>query len=224
MKIHQFQDSQQQVKALSKSIAQSIQETLQKKGHVTLAVSGGKSPIKLFEELSRHDLMWEKVTITLVDERFVPNDHADSNENLVRNHLLIHNAEKAFFSGLVTTDNPLTSANNANLRITHIDIAILGMGEDGHTASIFPCCDELDTALNPQLAPEKYIITHPKTANYERIGLSLRGILEIPQIYISLNGAKKLEIIQEASKNKTKTYPISYVINERQDAEIFWNA
>jgi 6-phosphogluconolactonase/Glucosamine-6-phosphate isomerase/deaminase len=47
--------------------------------------------------------MWEKVTITLVDERFVPNDHADSNENLVRNHLLIHNAEKAFFSGLVTT-------------------------------------------------------------------------------------------------------------------------
>lgn len=224
MKIHKFQNSQQQVEALAKDIAQSIQDILQKKGCVTIAVSGGKSPIKLFEQLSHRNLMWENITITLVDERFVATNHADSNENLVRNHLLINYAEKASLTGLVTTSNLLTSASNANLRTTNIDIAILGMGEDGHTASIFPCCDELDLALDTQLTPEKYIITHPKTANYERIGLSLNGILDIPQIYISLNGAKKLEIIQAAAKTKTKIYPISYVLNERQDAKIFWNA
>ncbi len=224
MKIQKFQDNQHQIEALSQAIVNSIQNALDKKGQVTLAVSGGKSPIKLFERLSHYDLMWEKVTITLVDERFVPTDHPDSNENLVRNHLLINHAEKAFFNGLVTTDDVLTSASNANLHITQIDIAILGMGEDGHTASIFPCCNELNTALDPQLTPEKYIITNPKTANYARIGLSLSGILEIPQLYISLNGAKKLEIIQTAAESKTKTYPISYVINERNDAEIFWNA
>ena len=224
MKIHKFQDNPQQVEELARAIAQSIQTTLQKQDHATLAVSGGKSPIKLFERLSRYDLAWEKVTITLVDERFLAVDHPDSNENLVRNHLLINHAEKAFFNGLVTTRNALTSVSNANLHIKQIDIAILGMGEDGHTASIFPCCAELDAALDPQLTPEKYIITHPKTANHERIGLSLSGILEIPQIYISLNGAKKLEIIQDAAQAKTKYYPISYVLAERHDAEIFWNA
>mgnify|MGYP000706327515 CR=1 FL=1 len=122
----------QQVEELARAIAQSIQTTLQKQDHATLAVSGGKSPIKLFERLSRYDLAWEKVTITLVDERFLAVDHPDSNENLVRNHLLINHAEKAFFNGLVTTRNALTSVSNANLHIKQIDIAILGMGGLGH--------------------------------------------------------------------------------------------
>jgi 6-phosphogluconolactonase len=223
MKIHEYNSADEQASALSQAIANTIEQVLHHKPQVTLAVSGGKSPIKLFEKLSRFDLAWDKVTLALVDERFLATDHADSNENLVRKHLLINKAEQAYFIGLVTTRNILTSVSNANLHIKDIDIAILGMGEDGHTASIFPCCDELKSAVDTQLTPEKYIITNPKTASYQRIGLSLAGILEIPNIFISINGANKLEIITKASQEKSLQYPISYVLAERKDSQVFWH-
>lgn len=223
MKIHEYNSADEQASALSQAIANTIEQVLHHKPQVTLAVSGGKSPIKLFEKLSRFDLAWDKVTLALVDERFLATDHTDSNENLVRKHLLINKAEQAYFIGLVTTRNILTSVSNANLHIKDIDIAILGMGEDGHTASIFPCCDELKSAVDTQLTPEKYIITNPKTASYQRIGLSLAGILEIPNIFISINGANKLEIITKASQEKSLQYPISYVLAERKDSQVFWH-
>jgi len=223
MKIHKYNSADEQANALSQAIATTIEQILRHKPQVSLAVSGGKSPIKLFEKLSHFDLAWDKVTLTLVDERFLASDHTDSNESLVRKHLLINNAEQAHFIGLVTTRNILTSVSNANLHIKNIDVAILGMGEDGHTASIFPCCDELKSAIDPQLTPEKYIITNPKTANYQRIGLSLAGILEIPSLFISINGANKLEIITKASQEKSLQYPISYVLNGHKDSQVFWH-
>jgi 6-phosphogluconolactonase len=224
MKIHEFNTNNEQVTALAEQIATTIQQILTQKPQAVLAVSGGKSPIKLFEKLSHYDLAWERVTITLVDERFLPVNHPDSNENLVHNHLLINNAENAHFVGLYTNLDILACANNANLHIKSIDIAILGMGEDGHTASIFPCCKELNSALDIQLTPEKYIITNPTTAPYQRIGLSLAGILEVKHIFISINGNSKLAIIKDAAKGETLQYPISYVLANRQDSQIFWHA
>lgn len=223
MQLYQFPTPEEQVASLADQIAQVLTNTITTNGRATLAVSGGKSPIKLFSELSKKELPWDKVTITLVDERFLATDHEDSNENLVRKYLLINNAEQAFFTGLVTTRNIVYSTANANLQIDNIDVAILGMGEDGHTASIFPCCDELDTVLDTQLSVERYVITNPKTANYQRIGLSLNGILNVKHIFVSINGSKKLDIIQEAAKGATKQYPISYVLAERNDTQIFWH-
>lgn len=224
MQIQKFQSNHDQVDTLAIKIAEKLQEVITKKGKATLAVSGGKSPITLFEKLSKAAIDWSKVTITLVDERFTAVDHEDSNENLVRKHLLINNAEQAYFIGLVTTRNILTSVSNANLKIDNIDVAVLGMGEDGHTASIFPCCDELDTALDTKLTTEKYLITRPKNANYERIGLSLSGILEVANVYISISGEKKLSIIESAMLAPTKQYPISYVIASHCNLQILWNA
>lgn len=224
MQIQKFQSNHDQVDTLAIKIAEKLQEVITKKGKATLAVSGGKSPITLFEKLSKAAIDWSKVTITLVDERFTAVDHEDSNENLVRKHLLINNAEQAYFIGLVTTRNILTSVSNANLKIDNIDVAVLGMGEDGHTASIFPCCDELDTALDTKLTTEKYLITRPKNANYERIGLSLSGILEVANVYISISCEKKLSIIESAMLAPTKQYPISYVIASHCNLQILWNA
>lgn len=223
MQLHKYNSQQEQVAALAEEISQKLQNIISQKGQAVLAVSGGKSPIKLFTELSRKELQWDKVTITLVDERFLATDHEDSNENLVRKNLLINNAEHAFFIGLVTTRNIISSTANANLQTSDIDIAILGMGEDGHTASIFPCCDEVNRILDTQLTTEKYVITNPKTANYQRIGLSLSGILSIQYIFVSLNGDKKLNIINEASQKETKQYPISYVLAGHKDTQVFWH-
>lgn len=224
MNFYRYSNAEEQSSELANQIATTLRQILSKQSQAVIAVSGGKSPIKLFEKLSHQELPWERVTITLVDERFLPVNHPDSNENLVHQHLLINNAEAAYFVGLYSDQDILACVNNANLHIKEIDIAILGMGEDGHTASIFPCCDELKAALDTQLTPEKYIITTPKTANYQRIGLSLSGILEVKHIFIAINGEKKLSIIEEAAKAPNLLYPISFVLSNRKDSQIYWHA
>lgn len=221
MQLHTLSSQEQQTTELAKAISNRLVEIINQNGRAVIAVSGGKSPIALFAKLSKEELPWEKVTITLVDERFTDVTHEDSNENLVRKNLLINNAEQAFFIGLVTTRNIISSTANANLQVPKIDIAILGMGEDGHTASIFPCCKELDTVLDTLVTTEKYVITSPTTANYQRVGLSLSAILQIPYLFLSINGEKKLAIINDAQQI-TKKYPTSYVIANRQDLEVFW--
>jgi 6-phosphogluconolactonase len=222
MKIYEFSNPKEQALALSQSITRQINSLLKQKPQVTLAVSGGKSPIGLFQELSQSPIEWERVTITLVDERFIATDHPDSNENLVRQHLLVNHAEKAHFISLVTTRNILTSVSNANLQVAQIDLAVLGMGEDGHTASIFPDCPELSRAIDVKLTPERYVITTPAAANYQRIGLSLAGILEIPHLYLSISGAKKREVLSQAASGITPNLPLSYVLHERNNLEIFF--
>ena len=224
MQLNKFDSNEAQVNELATQLAIKLRSVLAAKGSAVMAVSGGKSPIKLFEKLSHEALAWDKVTITLVDERFLPTNHPDSNENLVRKHFLINNAENAFFVGLYTENDILKCVNNANLHVHGIDIAILGMGEDGHTASIFPCCDELKTIIDTQLTTEEYVITTPKNAPYTRIGLSLKGILDVKNLFISINGDKKLSIIQDAAKAETLEYPISFVLYNRPDSQIFWHA
>lgn len=222
MQLMKFNSQEQQIQALSQSIIDALQKTIESKNQVVLAVSGGKSPIALFEKLSHAKLNWDNVTIVLVDERFLDTQDNDSNEKLVREKLLINHANAANFIGLVSTRNIVASTANANIQIPKIDIAILGMGEDGHTASIFPCCPEIDTILDTELTTNKYVITTPTNAPHKRIGLSLNAILEIPHLFLSINNEKKLSIIEESSQLKQKKYPISYVINDRKDLQVFW--
>ena len=105
----------------------SLRDSLLKTGKVSIALSGGSSPVALYESLSSIDLEWERVCVTLIDDRLVPADHDDSNQKLVRKTLLQGKASTAEFIRL--QDWP-----ESNLP----DIAILGMGTDGHFASLFP--------------------------------------------------------------------------------------
>ncbi len=222
MQFHQFSNSDNQVEELSNYITAKLNDTIKTKGRAVIAVSGGKSPINLFKKLSCAAIEWEKVTITLVDERFIDTTDNDSNEKLVRTNLLINNAATAEFIGLVTTRNIVASTANANLQVPQIDIAILGMGEDGHTASIFPCCAEINTILDTEFTTSHYVITTPESAPHKRIGLSLSAILEIPNLILSINGETKLDILHKAAEISNAKYPISYVLSNRKDLQVFW--
>jgi 6-phosphogluconolactonase len=222
MIFNQYLNQDEQINALSKSIIDSLNTNIAKKGSTVIAVSGGKSPIMLFQKLSQTNLEWDKVTIVLVDERFLDTQDADSNEKLVRDKLLINNAVMANFIGLVTTRNIISSAANANIQIPNIDIALLGMGEDGHTASIFPCCPEINTIIDTELTKVRYTVTTPTNAPHKRIGLSLYALLEIPNLFLSINNENKLNIINQAKDKTSLNYPISYIINNRPDLQIFW--
>lgn len=207
---------QEHTDTLANCLASLMCSTIEKKGVVTIALSGGKSPIPLFKRLSTLKLPWDKVTITLVDERVVDTNHIDSNENLVRTYLLKNLAKSAKFIGLINNNLTITP------KIFHnIDIAVLGMGADGHTASIFPDCKELEVALDPN-TQDTYIITTPISAKYQRVTLTLNSLKKIEHLILSINGTEKLKILQEAMKQENKNYPISYLIKERTDINVYY--
>ena len=127
------------------------------RGAASLVVSGGRTPAPMFRALRACELPWERVTVTLADERWVPADAADSNERMVRAELLQGAAAAARFVGLVNaapTPEAGRAATDAALRAIPrpFDVVMLGMGNDGHTASLFPDAPALAAALAPALA------------------------------------------------------------------------
>lgn len=218
MNIKLFSNHKQQVDSIVEHLKQKIKHKLNTSESIIIAVSGGKSPIELFKKISVADLPFNRIFFTLIDERIISTDSADSNENLVKKNLLINSATKSRFLGLYKGINDnleiQRNLNNINFKI---DIGILGMGEDGHFASIFKCSKEYESliALNNK---EKYLLVNPTSVPYQRISLTLRSVLEIPELILSINGIKKLNILKDINQS----LPIHHLLKNRFDIPVFW--
>jgi len=187
---------------MKKRVEKILLNGIKKRGRATLAVSGGSTPKQLFEYLSESDIPWQKVYITLVDERWVDSNSSDSNEYLVRNFLMKDRAKEANFIGLKNgakhAKDGLEQCKERFLMLKDdFDLVILGMGEDGHTASFFPKARELEKALG---STEICVAITPPKAEYERITLSLSRLLRTENLFLHLQGRKKLDVINEALK------------------------
>lgn len=153
----------------------------------SLAVSGGRTPETVFPLLARADLPWERVFITLTDERWVPPDHEGSNEALVRRLLLQDKAAKASFIGLWRPGlDPEAAQSVLELELGRmpwpLDVVFLGMGPDGHIASLFPGdgavevdAGRVTAAHGPQPYPERLSLTLPQLCHARRVGLAAQG-------------------------------------------------
>lgn len=212
---------------LAEDVACILHQAAIDKGKAVLAVSGGKTPLGLFQVLSRKKLLWDRVWITLVDERWVDITSQDSNEKLVRENLLINEAQAARFSGLKTTAETATEgAEICNLRLAglgKIDVVILGMGNDGHTASLFPGAENLDGALEP--GAQAYAALTPPTAINERITMTLPRIVDSCQIYIHITGDEKKQVLEKALHNcDLSRLPVSAVLQQKQTpVRVYWS-
>ena len=212
--------------ALSQNIYEIINEAIKKRGRASMAVSGGSTPKPLFEELSLLDLDWSKVDLTLVDDRWVDADHKDSNELLVRTHFIKNKAERVNFLPLKNDEQTAKqgiSLSEEGLQsfTMPFDVIILGMGEDGHTASLFPCSDELKEGMDLK-TKNTLVSTNPKSAPYERISLTAKSIMEAKKVFLHLNGSSKLHTIEEAMNlSDSNKMPIYAFLDHGLD--IFWS-
>ena len=218
-----YPDDESLVLAMVESIASHLATEIAAQGHAVLAVSGGRSPITLFHALSESPIDWSRILITLVDERFVPTNHDDSNENLVRRHLLRARAAKASFRGLISHPGDIMSCVlQANTQAQPITVAVLGMGEDGHTASLFPHAPELSIGLDLR-NPNAYLAVTPMTAPHERISLTLAALLKARHLLVALSGRHKREMFDQACLAPTASLPISLLIHQtRTPLDAYW--
>lgn len=189
---------------LAISIAQLLQQQISAEGSASLVVSGGSTPAPVFERLARKDIDWARVSVTLADERWVPPGHADSNESLVRDTLLVGNASAASFVSLYRAD---VAPENALAAIA-LDIAkmsqpftvtVLGMGADGHTASLFP--DAPQAELTNAMAldnSDQVIIMNPPSVSQVRISLTRAALLNSRHRILHITGDTKQQVLADA--------------------------
>ncbi len=215
--------------ALAADTAHLLQTSIDDKGAAILAVSGGKSPTPFFQKLSQQKISWSQVLITLVDERCVPRNHSESNATLVREHLLQNSAAYASFVPLVDEDtiqpttisSLLTKARTRYAQISTPDVTVLGMGSDGHTASLFSDATELGTALERE-TNDRLISVQSPSAPYQRISMTLSEILASNHISLIFGGQEKLEVYERATSSCEKSLPISYVLCANHPSITVW--
>jgi len=215
--------------AASRRVAGDLADAIAARGRASLVVSGGRTPASFLAALSRADLDWSRVLVTLADERWVDTTDADSNEALVRRQLLRDRAAFARFVGL-KNDAPTPAEGVAACEAAlaavpqPFDVVALGMGDDGHTASLFPQAPQLRDALDPHAA-RRCIAIDPPAAPHARMSLTLAALLSSRRICVLIAGDRKRDVLRAAMMpGPAEALPIRAVLRQtRVPVEVYWS-
>jgi 6-phosphogluconolactonase len=224
---HRHASAQALAAALAQQLASTLISACRDRGAATLVVSGGRTPLPLFEQLRDAVLDWQRVWITLADERWVDPDAASSNEQLLRGSLLTGAARAAQFVPLKNAAPDAAAGADLAWRALQalprpFDVVILGMGDDGHTASLFPGSPGLQAALDPRSAPACVAMTAP-VAPRERVSLNLAALLQARRLILHISGEHKWQLYQ-AGRAGDPALPISAVLAQTAvPVEVYWS-
>ena len=229
-RFHEFADQQTLCRELSQRICAALQEAIEARGTAGLVVSGGSTPVPLFAALAEISIEWDRVFITLADERWVEVSDRASNEALVREHLLRGQAKAAHFKGLKNSHESAMAGEReceevlARLPLP-FDFVILGMGQDGHTASLFPGAERLGEALDMNSGKLCVAMT-PVTAPHERMTLTLPALLHSRRICFHLAGKEKREVYERAlAGDSIEEMPVRAVLGQDLvPVDVYWAA
>ena len=224
-----YADMESLSRELAAGIAGSLTAAIGARGLASLVVSGGRSPVRLFEILRTQPLDWDRVCVALADERWVAPDDAASNERLVRDVLLKDHAASSRFLGLKngapTPDLGAVSAWETFARVPRpFDAVILGMGDDGHTASLFPGSPNLPRALNPAAVAGCVGMWAP-VAPQPRLSLNLTALLDSRRIAVLITGESKWRTFAAAcAPGPVEDMPIRAVLRQpRTPVDVLWS-
>jgi len=225
---HRFPDGTALSHALSGEIKVDLEEAIQARGTASLVVSGGRTPLRLFEQLRNEKLDWHQVWVTLADERWVETSNSASNEKLVREHLITGPAAAAHFVGLKNpASTPEAGADwawRALSRVPHpYDVIVLGMGDDGHTASLFPGSMALARALDASAAPG-CVAVNALTAPHARVSFNLAALLDARRIILHIEGETKWQVYQKArAPGSASEFPVRAVLQQQEvPVDVYW--
>lgn len=225
MMFHAFESQAAAAEVLARRVAADLAAVIGRRGHAVLAVSGGRSPVPFLQALSAEVLDWSRVCVTLVDERVVAPDHADSNAALVREHLLQGGAADAVFRPLVSVAaNVDAELAQAAAQWQTPDVVVLGMGDDGHTASLFPDAANLAEGLDPA-NPAALLAVVPPEAPHTRISMTLAEILRSGKLYLAIAGDNKRRVLEHASRTLSAAQPVSHLLQQTENPlHVYWAA
>tara|TARA_B110000971_G_scaffold55658_1_gene56638 strand:- start:751 stop:1440 length:690 start_codon:yes stop_codon:yes gene_type:complete len=227
MDLFEFENTSAQDAELVSKVVDLLSMAIEQHGSASLVVSGGRTPKGFFHLLSQEFLDWSKVTVTLADERWVDADHKDSNEKLVQENLLINEACVARF---VALKNSATSAQAGETSIDQdlsaigrFTLVILGMGDDGHTASLFPGSEALNIGLDME-SGRQCLAVQPLDAPHERMSMTLPRLLDSEQIIVHISGENKGNVLAMADGGDDRfELPIRAVLQQTiTPVSVYW--
>ncbi len=226
-RVTRFANTDALCQAIAAATEAAVKQSIAQRGSASLALSGGSTPVLYLPYIARLDLPWERVHVTLTDERWVPADHAWSNAGLLNKTLFTSDAvRKASFTPLTTTDpnaaEALAALEKDLQEIPHpYDLVLLGMGSDGHTASLFPGMPGLARAL-AQDQPAR-LVAVPPPAHMQpavaRMSMTMTELHDSRHRILVLQGTDKLAVYERAvAVNDALLYPVCALA----DTEVFW--
>jgi 6-phosphogluconolactonase len=222
-----FQDRKRLFVGLTADFSEKLAEVIKKRRKASLALAGGATPGPLYDALSNVPINWEKVSVTLTDERWVHPQDPASNEFLVRDLLLRRRAAVATFVPFKTNHTKASGgAATTEKRIAPImpfDICLLGMGPDGHIASLIPGAEGYAAAVDPE-GTKKVAGIHSATAagSPERMTLTVPGILSSRRVVLLFMGQDKLTVYQEAKEGRGNSPIKDLLMQKKVPVHAFW--
>ena len=227
-RLHEFKDGAALAEGLADRVSATLADAIAARGRATIAVSGGSTPKAFFKALSTRDIDWAKVTVTLIDERFVPADNPRSNHLLVAENLLQGKAKAATFLPLYrdagSAEEAATIVTADAATIGHpFDVAILGMGTDGHTASFFPGGSKLAEAISPD-TPRGVITMEAEGAGETRLTFTFTSLQDARLLVLHIEGQGKKDVLVAAESDGPETdMPIRVVLRRAATpVDIYW--
>ena len=228
--IEAFSSTADWSEACAERLTSALGEGLSANGKALFAGSGGSTPSPIYRRMATMALPWDRIGVTLIDERYVPESSPDSNAALIKRTLLTGPAAAARFIPLyspqVTVDRAAAVAAHGLAREGgRLDAVLLGMGEDGHICSMFPESPTLKTLLTPTLKPTVLGVPHGRDGmapSLERLSINLPYLMSAGRVILGLKGAAKRRVFEEQAKGDPKVQPIAALIAADVPLEVLW--
>ena len=223
---HFFDSREEASLAAANRIVAALTRRLDSQPEASLVVTGGSSPALCYSTLADTDIAWSRVHVLLSDERWVPPTHVDSNEKLVREELLIRHAAAAdllpLYDEQISVSERSSMLNEALEDLTvPMACSLLGMGEDGHFASLFPDADNLELGLKVD-SPTYFVPVNTAASPHPRISLTLAALSRSDEVVLLFFGDSKREVYERAKASSTALPVSKLLFQNRAPVHVFW--
>ena len=206
-----------------------LQQELAKQDAVSILLSGGSTPLPVYEKLAEAALPWPRIHIAQVDERWVEPDHELSNERVIREAFAVQPSALQNFAGMKrSSQSAAIAVDDCNRRYAALPppaLCIMGMGPDGHTASLFPAAAGLTSGLTAHTPCAAIEARHSAATGpcTERMTMTLWALLKSPHIGLLITGEEKWKLYQTARTHEDRSLPVSLLLKRATSIDVFWS-